>query len=73
MADSAVTVDVEASYYLNDNFTISVGASNLFDQEAQELPRGGDGAYSVVGAKYYESGPFDYNGGFYYAKLQYSF
>ena len=23
----------------------------------------------VLGAKYYESGPFDYNGGFYYAKV----
>ena len=32
-----------------------------------------DGAYSIVSGKYYESGPFDYNGGFYYVKATYKF
>jgi iron complex outermembrane receptor protein len=70
MADSAFTIDVEVSYSLTDDLKLSVGANNLLDQEAQELK---DGTYGVLGAKYYESGPFDYNGGFYYAKAQYSF
>jgi iron complex outermembrane receptor protein len=70
MADSAFTIDVEVSYSLTDDLKLSVGANNLLDQEAQKLK---DGTYGVLGAKYYESGPFDYNGGFYYAKAQYSF
>ncbi|QOL26812.1 TonB-dependent receptor [Thalassotalea sp. LPB0316] len=69
-ADSAITFDAELSYFINDDFSVAVGANNIFDQEAQELK---DGTYGVLGAKYYESGPFDYNGGYYYAKLTYSF
>ncbi|WP_119968855.1 TonB-dependent receptor plug domain-containing protein [Shewanella japonica] len=69
-ADSAVTVDLEVSYTMFDQLTLSVGANNLFDQEAQELK---DGTQGVLGAVYYESGPFDYNGGFYYGKLSYIF
>lgn len=72
-ADSAVTIDAQMSYFLNESVTLSVGANNIFDQEAHELPRGDIGAYSIVGAKYYESGPFDYNGGFYYVKATYKF
>jgi len=70
MADSAVTIDLEASYRLTENFTLSAGANNLFDQEAQKLK---DGTYGVLGAKYYESGPFDYNGGYYYVQGRYTF
>jgi len=70
MADAAFTVDAEVSYFLSDSITLSVGASNLLDQEAEKL---NDGTYGVLGAKYYESGPFDYNGGFYYVKAQYNF
>ncbi|MCC4831351.1 TonB-dependent receptor [Shewanella sp. 1_MG-2023] len=69
-ADSAVTVDLEVSYTMFDQLTLSVGANNLFDQEAQELK---DGTQGVLGAVYYESGPFDYNGGFYYGKVSYVF
>ncbi|MEH6595926.1 MAG: TonB-dependent receptor [Colwellia polaris] len=70
IADSAITVDAEVSYFLNDSITLSVGANNIFDQEAQELP---EESYGVLGAQYYESGPFDYNGGFYYVKATYNF
>ncbi|MFA3790031.1 TonB-dependent receptor plug domain-containing protein [Aliiglaciecola sp. SL4] len=70
IADSAVTVDIEVSYYINDSFTISAGANNLFDQEAQKLK---DGTLGELGAIYYESGPFDYNGGYYYVQGTYSF
>jgi iron complex outermembrane receptor protein len=70
MASSAFTIDAEASYFFNDEITLSVGANNLFDKKAQKLK---DGTYGVLGAKYYESGPFDYNGGYYYAKLTYKF
>jgi iron complex outermembrane receptor protein len=72
-ADSAITLDVQVSYFVNESFTLSAGANNLLDQEAQKLQRGADGAYSIVGGEFYESGPFDYNGGYYYVKAQYNF
>jgi iron complex outermembrane receptor protein len=71
-ADASFTLDAEVSYFVNDSWTISAGANNILDTEAQELQKNG-GAYGVVSAKYYESGPFDYNGGFYYVKAQYNF
>ncbi|WP_371186565.1 TonB-dependent receptor plug domain-containing protein [Thalassotalea maritima] len=73
MADSAVTFDAEVSWYATDDITVSFGGSNIFDQDAQELQKGDGGAYGIVGGKYYESGPFDYNGSFYYVKASYSF
>lgn len=69
-ADSAFTLDAEVSYYVNDAFTVSLGANNLFDQEAHKLK---DGTRGALGAIYYESGPFDYNGGYYYLKGTYTF
>ncbi|UJF22976.1 TonB-dependent receptor plug domain-containing protein [Shewanella sp. OMA3-2] len=70
MASSAVTFDLEVSYTVMDSLTFSVGANNLFDQEAQKLK---DGTLGELGAVYYESGPFDYNGGYYYGKVNYRF
>jgi iron complex outermembrane receptor protein len=70
MADSAITFDVEATYRITESWSVSGGANNLFDTEAQKLK---DGTYAVLGAKYYESGPFDYNGGYYYVKAKYTF
>ncbi|MGI2169162.1 TonB-dependent receptor plug domain-containing protein [Shewanella sp. MF05960] len=69
-ADAAVTIDVEVSYAVMDNLTVSVGANNIFDQEAQKLK---DGTLGALGAVYYESGPFDYNGGYYYGRVNYRF
>jgi len=72
VGDSAVTVDVQASYNITENFTLSAGANNILDKEAQKL-QGDGGARGVVGAVYYESGPFDYNGAYYYVKGTYTF
>ncbi|MGB2739686.1 MAG: TonB-dependent receptor [Cognaticolwellia sp.] len=69
---SSYTVDASVSYFLNDSWTLSAGANNIFDTEAQELQKDG-GAYGVVSGVYYESGPFDYNGGYYYVKAAYKF
>jgi iron complex outermembrane receptor protein len=67
---SAVTFDLDVSYALNDAITLSVGANNLFDKEAQKLK---DGTLGELGAVYYESGPYDYNGGYYYGRVNYRF
>ncbi len=69
MADSAVTFDAEMSYYYSEALTFSAGAMNIFDQEAQKL----QAVNNWSGAIYYESGPFDYNGGYYYVKATYNF
>lgn len=69
---SSYTVDASVSYFLNDNWTLSAGANNIFDTKAQKLQKDG-GAYGVVSGVYYESGPFDYNGGYYYVKAAYKF
>jgi len=70
-ADASFTLDAQVSYFVNDNWILSAGANNILNTDAQELQK--DGAYGVVGGKYYESGPFDYNGGFYYVKAAYNF
>ncbi|WP_371376346.1 TonB-dependent receptor plug domain-containing protein [Thalassotalea aquiviva] len=77
MASAALTFDAEVTYYATDNLVLSVGGNNIFDQEAEELKKtlsdGSAGAYATLGGKYYESGPFDYNGAIYYVKASYSF
>ena len=69
---SSYTIDASVSYFLNDSWTLSAGANNIFDKKAQKLQKDG-GAYGVVSGVYYESGPFDYNGGYYYVKAAYKF
>lgn len=69
-ASSAVTLDAQMSYFVSDSITLSAGANNLLDKKAEKL---NSQAYGVLGAKYYESGPFDYNGGYYYVKATYNF
>ncbi|KGJ91636.1 TonB-dependent receptor plug domain-containing protein [Colwellia psychrerythraea] len=77
-AGASFTLDAEVSYYVNESWILSVGANNILDTKAQELqkdvvPGDGQGAYGVVSGVYYESGPFDYSGGFYYVKATYNF
>ncbi|MFT5755525.1 MAG: iron complex outermembrane receptor protein [Alteromonadaceae bacterium] len=74
-ADSAVTVDLEVSYYFMDSFTVSVGAQNIFDQYPSELDFAEvlERSNQSWGGKYYETSPFGFNGGFYYLKASYKF
>jgi iron complex outermembrane receptor protein len=66
---SAVTLDAEVSYFMNESLTFSVGANNLLDQEAKKISA--DDIWS--GAIYHETSPFDFNGGYYYVKATYNF
>jgi iron complex outermembrane receptor protein len=70
LASSEITMDLEVNFFLSDQITLSAGANNILDQKAEKLK---PAAYGVVGGVYYESGPFDYNGGFYYVKASYNF
>lgn len=74
-ADAAVTFDVEASYFVNEAVTLSVGAQNLFDQDAERIaiPEAVGIPNNNWGGVFYETSPMGFNGGFYYAKATYNF
>ena len=66
-------VDAELSYtFLNLPFmqaaTVAFGAENLFDQYPRRNPYA-----QLVGAKYPESSPYGFNGGFYYLRASLEF
>lgn len=63
-----MTVDTEVTYNFNDNYSIALGASNLFDT----LPDENEWA-DVLGAQYPTTAVMGFNGGFYYARLTYNF
>lgn len=78
--------DLQTNYKLNEGLSLTIGANNIFDQVPDEnnigQSRGGelvDGAGTVIvdspGVFTYSrrSAPFGFNGGLYYAKLNYSF
>lgn len=78
--EAALTLDAEVSYFINETFTVSVGAQNLLDQQATEINFTEQGAADCGGCvnnqwggKYYETSPFGFNGGFYYVKATYNF
>lgn len=77
-ADAKVTVDMEVSYYINDSFTVSLGAQNIFDTYPNKLDFNdkegmSDFPNNSWGGQYYETSPFGFNGGFYYLKASYNF
>ena len=74
-ADAKVTVDMEVSYHIDDSFTVSLGAQNIFDTYPNELDFevNTGAANNSWGGKYYETSPFGFNGGFYYVKANYTF
>ncbi|MDE0432571.1 MAG: TonB-dependent receptor [Bryobacterales bacterium] len=67
-AEARTLVDFEATYSFTDNFALALGAENLFDNEPTRHKYQG-----FYGNLYPESTPFDYNGGFYYAKAMLNF
>ena len=74
-ADAAVTVDFEVSYMFSDAITLSVGAQNVFDQEAERINIPADKGIpnNNWGGVYYETSPMGFNGGLYYISADYNF
>lgn len=72
---AAVTVDMEFSYFINDSFTLAIGAQNLLDQQAEKLDfeKNSGIPNNNWGGQYYETSPFGFNGGYYYVKGTYNF
>jgi iron complex outermembrane receptor protein len=67
---SSVLVDLELHLTFADNYTVTLGAENLFD----ELPENEQEPVSqFLGVKYALTSPYGFNGGFYYLRLRADF
>jgi iron complex outermembrane receptor protein len=62
------TIDAEVNYTFNESYNVAVGASNLLDAVPDENKYA-----EVLGAKYPTTAVMGFNGGFYYARLTYTF
>ena len=67
---SEVIADVEATYQFNDNFSLSAGIQNLFDNYPDKDRRSIDLNTGLPGNgnQYIDASPFGYNGGFWYVR-----
>jgi len=64
----ATVIDLEAAYTINDNFTVIVGASNAFNEDA---PLDIDNHNGVgAGTLYTGTSPWGIDGAFYYVRLR---
>ena len=66
--DESVLFDVEANYQVSDSLSVSAGARNIFDTYPDE-----DEGDMCCGAIYWSANIVDWQGGYYYARLNYSF
>jgi iron complex outermembrane receptor protein len=66
--DASVLFDVELSYQLSDSLSLAAGARNLFDTYPDE-----DEGDMCCGAIYWSANIVDWQGGYYYARLNYTF
>ena len=61
--DASIVVDAEVAWDVREDFSVLVGAQNLFDEYPSTNPHG-----EVTGLIYPEQSPFSFNGGFYYVR-----
>jgi iron complex outermembrane recepter protein len=66
--DSAVTLDAELGWKFASGLYFNIGAQNLTDEVPDENPWG-----FIAGARYPVHTPYGFNGGFYYARVGYTF
>lgn len=74
-SDAAWLTDLDLSYRFGSGLLVSLGASNLFDQQPDKLSPSHVPAFFTGGSFVYpwESTPFGIKGAYYYSRLQYSF
>ena len=70
--DGENVVDVEVAYTFNDNYTLIVGANNVFDEEGAIDVNNLDGTIGA-GNTYDGSTPWGIEGAFYYARFRVDF
>ncbi len=66
---SATIVDLEVGWKFASGLYVNVGAQNLFDRVPRDNPWG----RAVSGAAYPVHSPYGFNGGFYYARVGWTF
>lgn len=75
VVESAVLIDVNVDYTLSENFTLSVGINNLFDETPDEL--GADEALDFITNQAFQypvrAVPYGFDGMSYYARLGFKF
>ena len=75
IVESAVLIDVNVDYTLSENFTLSVGINNLFDETPDEL--GADEALDFITNQAFKypvrAVPYGFDGMSYYARLGFKF
>jgi len=74
-SDAAWITDLDLSYRFGRGLQLSLGASNLFDQQPDKLSPSSVPAFFTGGSFVYpwESTPFGVKGAYYYSRLQYNF
>jgi len=65
---STVLVDLELSYAMSESLTLFAGANNIFDTYPEK-----DDGDSCCGAVYWAANTVSWQGGYYYARFNYSF
>ena len=63
-------VDLEARYTFAENYTVTIGGENVFDETPD---REEDPTLDYLGAVYAVTSPFGFNGAFWYARVAVSF
>ncbi len=72
---SEITFDFEVAYNVSEQFTVTVGAKNAFDEYPDEnnTDAGGITYAQIAGSAYPTTSPIGINGGFYYLRGVYTF
>ncbi|WP_226662815.1 TonB-dependent receptor plug domain-containing protein [Microbulbifer aggregans] len=65
-----VLVDVEASFELGENYRVSIGGENIFDEKADDEA---DPTLRYLGVRQALTSPFGFNGGFWYLRASAEF
>jgi len=65
--------DLEGAWQINDNFRVSVGGRNLLDQHPEQVDRSVNGNDYCCGRVYQSASIVDWQGGYYYMRLNADF
>ena len=70
--DSIFYIDMEFNYFASENLTLTLGASNIFDEFVDEIGEPNANRLSV-GLQYPRRTPANYEGGSWYLRAKYQF
>ena len=71
--DALTFFDLEAAYQINENFRVTVGGRNIFDEYPDKVDRAVNGNDYCCGRVYASTSVADWQGGYYYLRLNADF